>query len=134
MPKLQGATVSNQVVRGRKRKRTEPDVPEDETNAPDDVATNDDSVHDASQPATSTSVPTKTHDGGQKPRRTPKKGDKPALKRNVNTVARFTHKAGPNPQGTQSCLYLLLHSEAISYNIRDHQECRRGKHKARAYH
>jgi DEAD/DEAH box helicase domain-containing protein len=84
MPNLQGATVSNQVVRGRKRKRTEPDVPE--TNAPDDVATNDDSVHDASQPATSTSVPTKTHDGGQKPRRTPKKGDKPALKRKSSST------------------------------------------------
>ena len=81
MPKLQGATVSNQVVRNRKRKRAEPDAPEHGTNTTDDIATNDESVPAASQSATATSVPTKTHDGGQKPKRTPKKGEKPALKR-----------------------------------------------------
>ena len=54
MPKLQGATVSNQVVRNRKRKRAEPDAPEHGTNTTDDIATNDESVPAVSSPAGST--------------------------------------------------------------------------------
>jgi DEAD/DEAH box helicase domain-containing protein len=70
MPQLNAATVSNQVVRKRKRK-----VREDEQPQPDEA------VIDTT---TTTTVPTKTHDGGKKPRRTPKKSDgaaKPSLSR-----------------------------------------------------
>lgn len=79
MPQLKAATVSNQVVRKRKRK-THEDVPRpDET--PDAVTPPGEVVVETS---TTTTVPTKTHDGGKKPRRTPKKKDgtgKPSLNR-----------------------------------------------------
>ncbi|KAF2443023.1 P-loop containing nucleoside triphosphate hydrolase protein [Karstenula rhodostoma CBS 690.94] len=70
MPQLKAATVSNQVIRKRKRK-----VPEDESPQPDE---------DVVETTTTTTVPTKTHDGGKKTRRTPKKSDgtgKPSLSR-----------------------------------------------------
>ncbi|MCJ1436694.1 hypothetical protein MMC27_006075 [Xylographa pallens] len=59
MAKLQAATVSNQLVRKRKRK-----VPAETSGELDDVNT------PVSSPNTATTVPTKTHDGGKKPRRT----------------------------------------------------------------
>lgn len=68
MPKLTAATVSNQVVRKPKRKRSDKvteDVDQNET------------AEDLNCNATS-SILTKLHDGGQKPRRT-KGGEKPAL-------------------------------------------------------
>ena len=73
MVKLQAATVSNQLVRKRKRK-----VPVDPLDEPDQAV-----LTSASPPTTSTTVPTKTHDGGKKPRRTAAKGTapKPALLR-----------------------------------------------------
>lgn len=77
MVKLQAATVSNQIV--RKRKRKTPAEPE-ETPAPESPLTPN---------ATSTTVPTKTHDGGKKPKRTlkAKDGAKPALlRRDSSTV------------------------------------------------
>jgi DEAD/DEAH box helicase domain-containing protein len=70
MPQLKAATVSNQVVRKRKRK-----VRQDEEPQADEAIV---------ETTTITTVPTKTHDGGKKPRRTPKKGDgaaKPSLTR-----------------------------------------------------
>ncbi|KAK5127812.1 hypothetical protein LTR85_004928 [Meristemomyces frigidus] len=76
MVKLQAATVSNQVVHKRKRKRQ----PEEEDNGAEAATGAPDS------PST-TIVPTKTHDGGKKPRRTPKSSDKPALlRRSSSTV------------------------------------------------
>ncbi|KAK4548349.1 hypothetical protein LTR36_010219 [Oleoguttula mirabilis] len=74
MVKLQAATVSNQVVHKRKRKRQ----PEEEDNGAEAETT---------VPESTSTVPTKTHDGGKKPRRTPKSGDKPAiLRRSSSTV------------------------------------------------
>ncbi|KAL5388211.1 hypothetical protein DPSP01_003200 [Paraphaeosphaeria sporulosa] len=70
MPQLKAATVSNQVIRKRKRK-----VHENESPQPDG---------DVIEATTTTTVPTKTHDGGKKPRRTLKNKDgteKPSLKR-----------------------------------------------------
>ncbi|KAF2091994.1 P-loop containing nucleoside triphosphate hydrolase protein [Saccharata proteae CBS 121410] len=70
MPKLQAATVSNQVVRKRKRKQPSEDAqndPSQETTAA--------TAEQAS--STTTTVPTKTQDGGKKPRRTHKTGPKP---------------------------------------------------------
>ncbi|KAI4103594.1 MAG: hypothetical protein L6R37_003740 [Teloschistes peruensis] len=58
MAKLQAATVSNQIVRKRKRKVPLDEASENGTEpSPDDQAT------------TTTRVPTKEHDGGKKPRR-----------------------------------------------------------------
>ena len=68
MAKLQAATVSNQVIRKRKRKAPVPEA----------AAYHDDATIEPE--AGPTTVPTKTHDGGKKPRRT-KGGNKPALLR-----------------------------------------------------
>lgn len=81
MTKLQAASVSNRVVHNRKRKRTEPEVPETQANAETSTGADENEPSTATDSTTSTTVPTKTHDGGQKPRRTPKKGEKPTLKR-----------------------------------------------------
>ena len=73
MVKLQAATVSNQLVR-KKRKRQ----PESQ-----------DGTTVVEEPTVDTSiskVPTKTHDGGEKPRRTKKSGDRPALDRNDSST------------------------------------------------
>lgn len=78
MAKLQGATVSNQVVRKRKRKAPEP---QPETEAPETGS-------QLTPNATSTSVPTKDHDGGKKARRKKKSdGSEPALlRRDSSTI------------------------------------------------
>ena len=70
MVKLQAATVSNQIVTKRKRKRD---------GEPQEADSADTNSQDGD--ASTTTVPTKTHDGGKKPRRTTKKGDKPTLER-----------------------------------------------------
>ncbi|KAJ8613322.1 hypothetical protein MRB53_037009 [Persea americana] len=73
MVKLQAATVSNRIVKKRKRKTCDEDGRENHSeDAPS--ATNGDL-----DGVTTTTVPTKTHDGGAKPRRTAK--GKPQLKR-----------------------------------------------------
>lgn len=77
MAKLQAATVSNQIVPKRKRKAPS-DVPEAES-------------LDAPPLITPSTVPTKTHDGGKKPRRAPKdsntgKGKPILLRRDSSTV------------------------------------------------
>lgn len=76
MAKLQAVTVYNQLDRKRKRKST--------TSAPADPA-----FEEAPNPnvSTSTTVPTKSHDGGKRPRRTTAVGSKPPLlHRNSSTV------------------------------------------------
>ncbi|KAL1592304.1 ATP-dependent 3'-5' DNA helicase [Paraconiothyrium brasiliense] len=80
MPQLKASTVSNQVIRKRKRK-----IREDEPLPPHEAhegQTQPGEVEVAVE-TTTTTVPTKTHDGGKKPRRTPKKDGtgKPALTR-----------------------------------------------------
>lgn len=78
MVKLQAATVSNQIV--RKRKRKAPEEPEQQEGIePGSPLTPN---------ATSTSVPTKTEDGGKKPRRKAKAdGSQPGLlRRNSSNV------------------------------------------------
>lgn len=59
MVKLQAATVSNQLV--RKRKRKAPDETTEASNEEPSIATS---------PPPTTTIPTKIHDGGKKPRRT----------------------------------------------------------------
>ncbi|PNS16315.1 hypothetical protein CAC42_6422 [Sphaceloma murrayae] len=68
MVKLQASTLSNKVLFNRKRKRPQPGPGETQDTAVElDV---DDTAHDESHDSSTTSVPTKTHDGGKKPRRT----------------------------------------------------------------
>jgi DEAD/DEAH box helicase domain-containing protein len=92
MPRLKAATVSDQIVRKRKRKTrdAEPEPkPTPSATAPSTPPPTtppaDDSI--ISTPPTITKVPTKTHDGGKKPRRTPRTdGDKPTLKRHGSST------------------------------------------------
>jgi DEAD/DEAH box helicase domain-containing protein len=70
MVKLQAATVSNQLASKKRKRAAKP---------PQDEAATDPPPSD--QPAETTSVPTKTHDGGKKPRRTAKSGAPPTLQR-----------------------------------------------------
>ena len=82
MAKLQAPTVSNQIMRKRKRK-----APTEAS----DVA----SAGDTDEPPvpSATTLPTKTHDGGRKPRRTTKDGGKgkpPLLRRDSSTVVETT--------------------------------------------
>ncbi|KAL9624400.1 MAG: hypothetical protein Q9160_001362 [Pyrenula sp. 1 TL-2023] len=85
MARIQAASVSNQVVHRRKRK-----------------APGKDPISVEAQPATSdgaesaTTVPTKTHDGGKKPRRT-KKSEKPALLRRDSSNT-FVESSIPWPE------------------------------------
>lgn len=88
MPRLKAATVSDQVIRKRKRKSREDDSERIETPKADAHA------NEAVLETTTTTVPTKTHDGGKKPRRTPKKNngtDKPSLnRRSSSTIVETT--------------------------------------------
>jgi len=84
MAKLQAATVSNLIVRKRKRKAS-PDAPDTKI------------IQTPSEPPcpSSTTLPTKTHDGGKKPRRNQKNTngakEKPALlRRDSSTVVETT--------------------------------------------
>lgn len=87
MARIQAASVSNQIVHNRKRKRNETATTEGNTEASETHQTDHEDTPAASESGTSTTVPTKTHDGGQKPRRTPKKGEKPSLKRKGSSSA-----------------------------------------------
>ena len=79
MAKLQAATVSNQIVRKRKRK-----APQGSSDAAAAVDADSDT-----QLASTTILPTKTNDGGKKPKRTAK--DKPPLlRRDSSTVVETT--------------------------------------------
>lgn len=79
MPRLKAALVSDQIVRKRKRK-THDDEAQQETRDNDEGERLNEAQIDIS---TTTTVPTKTHDGGKKPRRTPnaKSTGKPDLVR-----------------------------------------------------
>ncbi|KAF2762997.1 DEAD/DEAH box helicase-like protein [Pseudovirgaria hyperparasitica] len=86
MTKLAAASVSNQIVRKRKRKHTHPDVAQ--TASPAEVPTIE-THEEHSGPVTIGIVPTKTHDGGSKPQRRRKAGDatsKPTLKRKSSST------------------------------------------------
>ncbi|KAK3075757.1 ATP-dependent 3'-5' DNA helicase, partial [Teratosphaeriaceae sp. CCFEE 6253] len=90
MVKLQAATVSNQLVNKRKRKRQPEEAPEDTTSTISRDAT-------PAAGGTTSSVPTKTHDGGKKARRTTKKGDKPPLVRQASSTVVETTLPWPDP-------------------------------------
>ena len=85
MAKLQAATVSNQVVRKRKRKAAQ--------GSSDAAAAVD--AESGAQLSSTTILPTKTHDGGKKPKRTAKdanggRAKPPLLRRDSSTVVETT--------------------------------------------
>lgn len=91
MPKLQAATVSNKVV--KKRKRNEVETPNNESNA----------VVEAGSEASITSIlPTKKHDGGPKPRRAPKAKAPPTLTRNASSFSTPVTSTVPWPPSIQA--------------------------------
>jgi DEAD/DEAH box helicase domain-containing protein len=78
MAGLQAATVSNKIVRKRKRKDVEDaGLPENASGA--------ESIENAS--SSTSKVPTKSHDGGAKPRRVPKSKQPPTLARNASSFS-----------------------------------------------
>jgi DEAD/DEAH box helicase domain-containing protein len=98
MPRLKAASVSDQVVRKRKRKTREDEAPATpetpERNAPPAEGDESEAVL---MTTTTTKVPTKIHDGGNKPRRTPNaKGDRPPLTRRGSS--NFIESSVPWPE------------------------------------
>ncbi|KAH8656234.1 DEAD/DEAH box helicase-like protein [Tricladium varicosporioides] len=91
MPQLKAATVPNQIVRKRKRKdATEEASPTNDT--PGEVSITN-----------TTSVPTKTHDGGEKPKRAQKsKNTPPLLARNESTFSNPVTRTIPWPVSFQT--------------------------------
>ncbi|KAF2201066.1 P-loop containing nucleoside triphosphate hydrolase protein [Delitschia confertaspora ATCC 74209] len=80
MPRLKAASVSDQVVRKRKRKTNDHETPKE---------TSDHASDDLNSSTTSVTVPTKSHDGGKKPRRTLKANPhatKPPLSRSASST------------------------------------------------
>lgn len=93
MPQLQAATVSKRIV--KKRKRQEAESVENEC----------DTLLAESASGTSSSastIPTKTHDGGEKPRRAPKAKKPPALARNASSSSVPVTSTIPWPPSFQS--------------------------------
>ena len=86
MVKLQSATVSNRIDTKKKRKRK---------SESQNVEAADESLPGNDAQSTTT-IPTKTHDGGKKPRRAPK-GERPALLRNDSS--NVVESTIPWPQG-----------------------------------
>ncbi|KAF2733323.1 P-loop containing nucleoside triphosphate hydrolase protein [Polyplosphaeria fusca] len=82
MPRLKGATASDQIVRKRKRKAKD-DEQTPQAPSPEELA---EDVNEST--TTTTTVPTKTHDGGKKPRRTNAKNgrDIPPLERHGSST------------------------------------------------
>lgn len=81
MVKLQAATVSNQLVSKRKRKRQPETSTGDSAPEATGLPTTDQSTN------ATTTLPTKTHDGGQKPRRKARAGENPTLSRKNSSMA-----------------------------------------------
>ncbi|PVH82627.1 DEAD/DEAH box helicase-like protein [Cadophora sp. DSE1049] len=89
MAGLKAATVSNQIVKKRKRKQND----EVEGQSPTEAS---------SEASSSTStVATKAHDGGAKPRRTPKTKQPPKLSRNASSMSNAITSAVPWPASFQ---------------------------------
>ncbi|CZR62305.1 related to helicases [Phialocephala subalpina] len=89
MAKLQAATVSNQIVRKRKRK----DVEAADCHSP---------APESESSSSTTAVPTKTQDGGAKPRRTPKAKQPQTLTRNASSSSSPVTSTIPWPISFQS--------------------------------
>ncbi|KAF2242854.1 P-loop containing nucleoside triphosphate hydrolase protein [Trematosphaeria pertusa] len=89
MPRLKAASVSDQIVRKRKRKTREDETPPKATPAPEAMLAEQLNGTATTTTTTTTTIPTKTHDGGNKPRRTAKGNgatDKPALVRHGSST------------------------------------------------
>ncbi|OAL47879.1 P-loop containing nucleoside triphosphate hydrolase protein [Pyrenochaeta sp. DS3sAY3a] len=91
MPRLKAASVSDQIIRKRKRKIRDDEALEDTsegTSGADKDTLNEPSETIPNEITTTTNVPTKTHDGGVKTKRTPKAksgAGKPSLVRSSSS-------------------------------------------------
>ncbi|TVY35820.1 ATP-dependent helicase [Lachnellula occidentalis] len=95
MTGLQAATASNKIVRKRKRKDVEVEDVTSSENTP-----GRESIQTAA--ATTSKIPTKSHDGGAKPRRVPKPKQAPKLARNASSFSEPVTSAVPWPTSFQS--------------------------------
>ncbi|TVY81441.1 ATP-dependent helicase HRQ1 [Lachnellula suecica] len=93
MAGLKAATVSNKIVRKRKRKDAEDSSP------PDDPSGSEPAQAASSNTST---VPTKSHDGGTKPRRVTKSKQPPKLTRNASSGSVPVTSAIPWPSSFQA--------------------------------
>ncbi|KAG4410965.1 hypothetical protein IFR04_015900 [Cadophora malorum] len=88
MAGLKAATVSNQIVKKRKRKQND----EGRSQSPTEASLEASSI---------STIATKTHDGGAKPRRTPKAKQPPTLSRNASSMSNAVTSAVPWPASFQ---------------------------------
>ena len=88
MAGLKAATVSNQIVKKRKRKQND----EGRSQSPTEASLEASSI---------STIATKTHDGGAKPRRTPKAKQPPTLSRNASSTSNAVTSAVPWPASFQ---------------------------------
>ncbi|KAL3418288.1 DEAD/DEAH box helicase [Phlyctema vagabunda] len=95
MAGLKAATVSNKIVRKRKRNAAEEPEASDSTRASDRVP-------DPESSDAVVTVPTKTHDGGTQPRRAPKAKAAPKLVRNSSSSSNPVTSAVPWPPSIQA--------------------------------
>ena len=129
MAKIQAASVSNQIVNRKRKRKPKVDAPPEA-----EVA-----EHDADSTSTTT-VPTKSQDGGRKPRRTKAATKPPTLRRNSSTNLVETDIPWPDHfkylerlhRSLKPSIHVLLHKEALCNNVEQHQVGCRGQHKAAA--
>ena len=131
MAKLQAASVSNQVVNRKRKRKHNHEAFVDDVNGNGEVA-------EAPASETMTKVPTKTHDGGAQPRRSKAKEQatyptsqlihEPCRVR--YSLAGALHVSGAPPPSTEPCLHFLLYSQTLCNDMEQHQVCRRGSHQA----
>ena len=88
MAGLKAATVSNQIVKKRKRKQND----EGRSQSPTEASLEASSI---------STIATKTHDGGAKPRRTPKAKQPPTLSRSASSMSNAVTSAVPWPASFQ---------------------------------
>ncbi|EKG10099.1 Helicase [Macrophomina phaseolina MS6] len=95
MVRVQAASLTNKTVR-RPRKRKAQDGTPAEGDQPDQHAQSLDTGQAASSASATATVPTKTHDGGKKPRRTKKYDANPTLQRGASST--FVESSVPWPE------------------------------------
>src|SRR5450432_1652858 len=92
---MKATTSSDKIVRKRKRKGLEQEELQSEPSATTDLFVPRDVL------ASTTTIPTKTHDGGNKPKRAPKSNASPTLQRNDSTSSNSVTSTIPWPASTR---------------------------------
>lgn len=84
MVRVQAASLTNKTVRRPRKRKAQDEGPADE-GQPEQPAQLSETTGASASTSTTATVPTKTHDGGKKPRRTEKSKTNPALRRNASS-------------------------------------------------